>query len=233
MFGRYSLPPRSKVSSITDLSDANPPKVNPNSDSDSYNNSSSSTARSDSNHSSNTNTDSQDPGGPSSTQVLNLQLTHIARCVDDSRVRSQNQLGDIYGALEKIYRDLQGSIELRNQFISDIIEQINNIKDDYQRIGAKREHHQRNLAEDFPDVARKVFRHEPLIHYQINSALTPLTIISKGKDLTTESSFEFSFKSKKRRGSYLTYLSIEPKRRKVEEDYINTTTSSTIAITYT
>ena len=213
----YSRPLGSKVSSISDDSDT-PRKVK-SGDSDTGDNSSSSRARSDSQP------DLQDPGsdevldptcGPGS-QALTLQLTQIASSVDKSRVQSLNDLGDMYGAFEKTYKDLRRNVELQNQFMSRIVEQMNNIKDHYQRIDTEREVHQSDLAEDFPDVARKVFKHKPANRHRINSLLTP-TIN----------------KSKKRRGSQANqHSSTEPKRRKVEEDCVTLAPSSIVPTKFT
>ena len=198
----YSLPPGSKVSSITDDSIATPRQVKPG-DSDTCDNSSSSRARSDSHPV------SPDPGSNqapdrSGSQALIHQLTQMARCVDDSRVQSLNDLADTYGALEKTYKYLQGSVERQNHVISDIAEQMNNIKDHYQRIDTERECAERALAENFPDTAHTVFKQKPLNRHRINSTLTPPTINRN--------------KSKKRRGSPSPHSSIEPKRRQVDED---------------
>ena len=206
----YSRPPGSKVSSISDGSIASPRKVK-SGDSDTDENSSSSIARSDSHP------DSQDPGsnqdpdptGGSGSQSLNRQLIQMARYVDDSRVQSLNNLGDTYRALEKTYQYLRGSVERQNHVISDIAEQMNDIKDHYQRIDTEREHAERNLADNFPDTARTVFRQKPLNRHRINTTLTPLT------------------KSKRRRGSHANqYSSTEPKRRKAEKDCVNAAPSS-------
>ena len=221
MFDRiYSLPPGSKASSITDDSIPTPRKVK-SGDSDTCDNSSSSRARSDSHP------DSQDPGSnqvpdPSpGSQALTLQLTQMASCIDDSRVQSLNDLGDMYGAFEKTYKDLRGSVELQNRTMSDIVEQMNNIKDHYQRIDTEREHHQRNLEENFPDVARKVFRQKPFNRHRINSTLTPPTPPTINK-------------SKKRRGSHANQHSpTEPKRRKEEEDCVILDPSSIVPTKFT
>ena len=215
-----SRPPGSKVSSISDGSIASPRKVK-SGDLDTDKNSSSSIARSDSHP------DSQDPGshqdpdptGGSGSPVLNRQLIQMARCVDDSRVQSLNDLGDTYRALEKTYQYLRGSVERQNHVMSDIAEQMNDIKDHYQRIDTEREHAERNLADNFPDTARTVFRQKPLNRHRINTTLTPLT--KKSKDITTESSSKLSSKSKRRRGS-------QPKRRKAEKDCVNAAPSYTL-----